>query len=61
LEQVRAALNNSSDRSTLLYSQGMLLRAAGREGEAQKSLGEALTSNPQGMVGYLALKALREK
>ena len=61
LEQVRGALNNSSDRSTLLYSQGMLLRAAGREGEAQKSLGEALTSNPQGMVGYLALKALREK
>jgi hypothetical protein len=39
----------------------MLLRAVGREGEAQKSLGEALASNPPGMVGYLALKALREK
>ncbi len=61
LEQVRAALNTNSDRSTLLYSQGMLLRAVGREGEAQKSLGEALASNPPGMVGYLALKALREK
>ena len=61
LEQVRAALKSSPDRPTLLYSQGMLLRAAGREGEAQKSLGEALASNPSAMVGYLALKALREK
>ena len=61
LEQVRSALPSSVDRSTLLYSQGMLLRAVGREGEAQKSLGEALASNPSGMVGYLALKALREK
>jgi tetratricopeptide (TPR) repeat protein len=61
LEQVRGALNSSSDRSTLLYSQGMLLRTVGREGEAQKSLGEALASNPPGMVGYLALRALREK
>jgi predicted Zn-dependent protease len=61
LEQVRSALNASADRSTLLYSQGLLLRAVGREGEAQKSLGEALASNPPGMVGYLALKALREK
>jgi tetratricopeptide (TPR) repeat protein len=61
LEQVRGALNSSADRSTLLYSQGMLLRAVGREGEAQKSLGEALASNPPAIVGYLALKALREK
>jgi tetratricopeptide (TPR) repeat protein len=61
LEQVQGALNSSADRSTLLYSQGMLLRAVGREGEAQKSLGEALASNPPAMVGYLALKALREK
>jgi hypothetical protein len=61
LEQVRSALPSSVDRSTLLYSQGMLLRAVSREGEAQKSLGEALASNPSGMVGYLALKALREK
>ncbi len=61
LDQVRAALPSSADRPTLLYSQGMLLRAVGREGEAQKSLGEALASNPPGMVGYLALKALREK
>ena len=61
LEQVRAALKSSPDRPILLYSQGMLLRAVGREGEAQKSLGEALASNPPGMVGYLALKAAREK
>jgi tetratricopeptide (TPR) repeat protein len=61
LEQVRAALPSSADRSTLLYSQGILLRAVGREGQAQKSLGEALASNPPGMVGYLALKALHEK
>ncbi|HWY48417.1 MAG TPA: DUF5107 domain-containing protein [Bryobacteraceae bacterium] len=61
LEQVRAALNSSPDRSTLIYSQGMLLRMAGRGGEAQKSLGEALASNPPAMVGYLVLKALREK
>jgi len=61
LEQVRSALKTGADRSTLLYSQGMLLRAVGREGEAQKSLGEALASNPPAMVGYLALKALREK
>jgi tetratricopeptide (TPR) repeat protein len=61
LEQVRAGLSNTADRPTLLYSQGILLRVAGREGEAQKSLGEALASNPPVMVGYLALKALREK
>jgi tetratricopeptide (TPR) repeat protein len=61
LEQVRAALSNTADRPTLIYSQGILLRLAGREGEAQKSLGEALASNPPVMVGYLALKALREK
>ena len=61
LELIRATLPNSADRSTLLYSQGILLRAVTREGEAKKSLGEALASNPPALVGYLALKALREK
>src|SRR5260370_27012228 len=61
LEQIKGALGGSSDRATLLYSQGMLLRALGREKEAQSSFADALVANPPPMTGYLALVALRRR
>jgi tetratricopeptide (TPR) repeat protein len=60
LEQVNRALTaGRAERSTLLYSRGMLLRALGREKDAQSSLAEVLGANPRPIVGYLALTALR--
>ncbi len=61
LEQVKGALGGASDRATLLYSQGMLLRALGREKDAQSSFADALGANPPPMIGYLALVALRRR
>jgi tetratricopeptide (TPR) repeat protein len=61
LEQIKGALASNSDRATLLYSQGMLLRALGREKEAQSSFADALGANPPPKIGYLALVALRRR
>ena len=61
LEQIKAALARNSDRATLLYSQGMLLRTLGREKDAQSSLADVLGANPPPMIGYLALVALRHR
>ena len=61
LEQVNRALSGGSkERSTLLYSRGMLLRALGREKDAQSSLAEVLGADPRPIVGYLALLALHK-
>src|SRR5260370_34382830 len=61
LEQIKGALEGNSDRATLLYSQGMLLRALGRGKNPQGSVAEALGANPPPMIGYLALIALRRR
>ena len=61
LEQIKSALAANSDRAALLYSQGMLLRVLGREKDAQSSFADALGANPQPMIGYLALVALRRR
>jgi tetratricopeptide (TPR) repeat protein len=61
LEQIKTALTGNSNRATLLYSQGMLLRALGREKDAQSSFADALGANPPPMIGYLALVALRRR
>jgi tetratricopeptide (TPR) repeat protein len=61
LEQVKAALAGNSNRATLLYTQGMLLRTLGREKDAQSSFADALGANPPPMIGYLALVALRRR
>jgi tetratricopeptide (TPR) repeat protein len=61
LEQIKGALSGNSDRATLLYSQGMLLRVLGREKDAQSSFADALGANPPPMIGYLALVALRRR
>jgi len=61
LAQIKSALAGTSDRATLLYSQGMLLRASGREKDAQSSFADALGASPPPMIGYLALVALRRR
>ncbi len=61
LEQIKAALAGNSDRATLLYSQGMLLRALGREKDAQSSFADVVGASPPPMIGYLALAALRRR
>jgi tetratricopeptide (TPR) repeat protein len=61
LAQIKAGLSNALDRATLLYTQGMLLRAAGREKDAQSALAEVVGANPPPVIGYLALMALRHR
>ncbi len=61
LEQIKSALAGSANRAPLLYTQGMLLRALGREKDAQASLTDVVGANPSPMIGYLALVALRRR
>jgi tetratricopeptide (TPR) repeat protein len=61
LAQIKGAFAGNSNRATLLYSQGMLLRTLGREKDAQSSFADALGANPPPMIGYLALVALRRR
>jgi tetratricopeptide (TPR) repeat protein len=61
LERIKAALAGNTNRATLLYTQGMLLRTLGREKDAQSSFADALGANPPPLIGYLALVALRRR
>jgi tetratricopeptide (TPR) repeat protein len=61
LEQIKPALAGNANRATLLYTQGMLLRALGRERDAEASLADVVGASPSPMIGYLALVALRRR
>ncbi len=49
----------SSHQGALLYSQGLLLTVAGKQGEAMASFRSGADAGPPGMVEYLNLEAIR--